>query len=498
MITNGKDIVNGSVLKADVCIVGTGPAGVTLAWQLQNAGYNVLLMEGSRTQVLGSQDYKRDWNDKTLLYAGTATGQFTHNEPEFLIRPNNTYSSGAWERERSYGGTSNHWGGQSRPLDAITLEGRSSDFPAWPVSRAELDPFYAEAAKFCVLETDDFSNQTWEGILGTEAPILNGFETDAYQFMGSGFLNFALRTFPDGKTIGQSNANVVYNATLLDMSIANGSISSLSFGTMTTNTPPTQLGGFTVQASCYVLAMGAVANARQMLLAGIPNDNIGRYFGCHPLAQNYIDYGGNAITVSGSFLNGSQSNYMHGNKSNGQQWKNSNGVTMQARFSPTPDQLVANNIGSCWCYGDTVMGYFFEQAPNPASRITLGTTYDKVFNQKEVVIDWQLSDIDRRTYETTTQLFTEAVQAINPNLTVTCQSWDTILNRFVVNGHHLGTTRMSDTSADGVVDKNLKSHDIGNLFVAGSSVWRTAGIPNPTFSIITFSIRLARHLATLL
>jgi choline dehydrogenase-like flavoprotein len=49
--------------------------------------------------------------------------------------------------------------------------------------------------------------------------------------------------------------------------------------------------------------------------------------------------------------------------------------------------------------------------------------------------------------------------------------------------------------AQGVVDANLKVHSMDNLYVAGSSVFVTAGVSNPTFTIITLSIRLADHLA---
>jgi choline dehydrogenase-like flavoprotein len=52
----------------------------------------------------------------------------------------------------------------------------------------------------------------------------------------------------------------------------------------------------------------------------------------------------------------------------------------------------------------------------------------------------------------------------------------------------------STAPEDGVVDQNLKVHGVDNLYVAGSSVFPTAGIPNPTMTIITLSIRLAEHI----
>jgi len=107
-----------------------------------------------------------------------------------------------------------------------------------------------------------------------------------------------------------------------------------------------------------------------------------------------------------------------------------------------------------------------------------------------------LTDLDENTYNQVTALFREAVKEKNPNSDVITISWEDLKSKAVVNGHHLGTTRMSNSPQDGVVDSNLRSHELDNLYVAGSSVWPSAGISNPTFTIIALAIRLARHLST--
>jgi choline dehydrogenase-like flavoprotein len=56
---------------------------------------------------------------------------------------------------------------------------------------------------------------------------------------------------------------------------------------------------------------------------------------------------------------------------------------------------------------------------------------------------------------------------------------------------------MSHSPADGVVDANSRVHGVGNLFVAGSSVFPTAGYSGPTMMVIALSLRLADHLAGL-
>jgi len=131
MITDGRNIKDGTVIQTRVCIIGSGPAGITLAWQLQQAKIDVTLIEGSRVNT----SYQKSWPDKYLLYNGVSDGLFSTNEREFLVLPYVNHDSSAWERERFYGGTSTHWGGQSRPEDPIDLEARPG-FPGWPASLA--------------------------------------------------------------------------------------------------------------------------------------------------------------------------------------------------------------------------------------------------------------------------------------------------------------------------------------------------------------------------
>jgi len=492
MITNGQDIDNGKIISTQVCIIGSGQAGITAAWLLQKAGLNVTLIDGGGN--FGS-NYQASWPEKTWLYNGVADGLFTNNEPKFLIQPFSGQSSPAWERERVFGGTSAHWGGQSRPLDPIDFEKRPG-FPGWPITRADLDPYYAQAAAFCKLHGDNFSAEYWANLLGDEVPDLEGFNTDIYQFIGSNYLNFATRTF-DGITIGESAANVIVNANLLNIDHDGGVVRSLTVASTKpsadpTKIPPTPDTQFTIKADVYVMACGAVANARQLLLsnAGNESDQVGRYFMGHPIAAyaGIVNFGG------GRFLSDAELRLMNGDTLSGSrpvQWRDENGVTVTGRFSPTAEKQRELGIGSCWFWANYSQ-YYFELAPNPDSRVTLDDSVDPVFGQKQTRITWLLNDVDRNTYTQTTQMFAAAVSARGGS--VSFASWDYLKSQLVVNGHHIGTTRMSADPKDGVVDKNLKVHTLDNLYVAGSSVYASAGISNPTFTIIALSIRLAEHL----
>ena len=58
----------------------------------------------------------------------------------------------------------------------------------------------------------------------------------------------------------------------------------------------------------------------------------------------------------------------------------------------------------------------------------------------------------------------------------------------------MGTTRMSLNTSDGVVDKNCKLHNLKNLYIGGSSVFRTSGSANPGLTNMALSIRLGEYI----
>lgn len=501
MIEDGRKFLDSPPPKTRVCIVGTGPAGITLAWHLLRQGIDVTLLEGSRifnpsgpnAPVQGSYLY----NENTLLYNGESLGLFAKTEKQFLIRPTPQTGTNPSERDRIYGGTSTHWGGQARPLNAITFEKRPG-FPGWPVTRADLDPYYAEASKFLELYGAyygpdgtagyNFTAQFWAKELGLEVADLEGFDADMYQFVPKENLQFQARKV-DGQTIGESNARVILNASLLNIVQQGGRISGLTVGVMDDNREkPGKLGEFNISADVYVLACGAVANARQLLLSDVGNkyDLVGRYLMAHPIAQ-----GADAVSVDPYYLSASERQLLSYQNPGSKYYP----VTLLAGLlTPSAAALQGNRSGSCWFGPGGTDNFYHELLPEYQSRVMLSdTTKDPVFGQPQTKVDWVLNEGEPENFKTLANLFTKAVTAKGGG-PVYIGDWNNVQNRMVFNGHHLGTTRMSATEQDGVVDRNLKLHAVDNLFVAGSSVWASAGISNPTFSIVAFSIRLADHL----
>ena len=510
---NGNTIPDGEVIKTTVCIVGSGPAGITAALQLNKAGIPVLLMEGARPVDMTPSDYFiNSWNDKELLYAGTASGLLDNREPHFLIRPYwtepETKSTPPWERERVFGGTSTHWGRECRPLAPVVFEGRPG-FPSWPITREELDPYYSEASSLLGLEGDYYSDNNIAaynfttafcaekyGVQLNDIVELPNFNIDMYQFAPENRKNFATSEFGGEGTAVDQGVQVILNATLLNIEKTNGTnnnrVTGLHFGTMTDTSPPTKATQFTVQADFYILACGAVANARMLLASDVGNENnlVGRYFMCQPdtgLINPIIFTQGNPTFLSGPT-----------NKLMGSNTPYSNGGSAQGKYVLSDDIAKEHGIGRCWFRSGSNYPLYFEQSPSADSRITLigPDQVDPVFGIPKVNINWSFGEVDQQTFEVNIQLFNESLAQHYPDqdVSISSRSWEEAMTLWAVNGHHIGTTRMSNLPTEGVVDENLKVHSLDNLYVAGSSVFPTAGLANPTMTIIALSARLADHL----
>ena len=61
--------------------------------------------------------------------------------------------------------------------------------------------------------------------------------------------------------------------------------------------------------------------------------------------------------------------------------------------------------------------------------------------------------------------------------------------------HNLGTNRMSEHARDGVVDKWGRTHDIKNLYISDGSQFASSSAANPTLTIVALAIRQAEHIA---
>lgn len=136
-----------------------------------------------------------------------------------------------------------------------------------------------------------------------------------------------------------------------------------------------------------------------------------------------------------------------------------------------------------------------ESAPNPDSRVTLVRKRDAL-GMRRVKLDWRLSALDKRSALRAVEIVgAELGRTGLGRLRLDVSERESGWPADTAGGwHRMGTTRMSDDPKLGVVDRHCRVHGMANLFVAGSSVFPTAGSGTPTLTLVALALRLADHL----
>lgn len=260
MLIDARELPNGHVIACDVCIVGAGAAGITLANALTGRALSVCVLESGDLTAHA---------DTQALYRGEAAGL--------------PYTPLDAARVRYFGGTTNHWSGMCRPLDPIDFEQRDwVPHSGWPFDRATLDPYYAAAQASFALAPVGFDVENWER---PDAPRLE-FAGDAVattMFRLSGPARFG--SLYQERLHAAANVAVYLNANALHVALGEtgGAVDHVAAGCLTGSR-------FRVAAKQFVLAAGGIENPRLLLTSrdvqsrGIGNDNdlVGRYFMDHP------------------------------------------------------------------------------------------------------------------------------------------------------------------------------------------------------------------------
>lgn len=239
----------------DVCVVGAGPAGITLAESLAAQNLDVALMEAGDLEFT---------SESQELYEGDIVGMdyFDLDVP----------------RLRFFGGTSNHWDGRSRSLDPHDFRPHPwHALSGWPVTAAELDPWRAK--------TDEILDLPPRDVFPDE--IVEGAEDDlrSIRFRRSPPTRFNTK-YRDGMA-ASGRITLVVNANLVDLRL-NEALTAVETAVFRSYDPDDT--GFTVRARAFCLCMGGLENprfllnARSQMPAGIGNahDQVGRYFSEHP------------------------------------------------------------------------------------------------------------------------------------------------------------------------------------------------------------------------
>ena len=131
-----------------------------------------------------------------------------------------------------------------------------------------------------------------------------------------------------------------------------------------------------------------------------------------------------------------------------------------------------------------------EQAPDPENRVTLGTELDALGCAK-IKLYWRWNEIDTQSILKVQDILVE--EFAKAGLGRLKLERDRDLPQLILPSihHHMGTTRMSESPRQGVVDANCQVHGVSNLYIASSSVFPTGSYANPTLTIVAMAIRVA-------
>lgn len=505
MHTDARHLENNSVIEGDICIVGAGAAGISMALEFMNTPYKVILLEG------GGFEY----DDKVQeLYEGKTTGQ--HYFPLKSIRLH------------YFGGTTGHWAGWCAEFDEIDFKKRDwIPLSGWPITLNDVKPFYPRAQKYVEVENGDFTVDYWHEKDNTLQPFpLNENKVWSKMWQFSPPTRFGNK-YKDA-IVKAKNIHLYTYANLVDIT-ANENVSEIKSVTVKNYADKQH----TVKAKHFILACSSVQNARILLAAnkqapkglGNDNDHVGRYFMEHleiktsslwladpaDVKLYMVEFGVTKARAELAISEQMQTKYK----------------TLNGTSSLSPLEIAQNQAAfiEVWTNEKDAMNKTLkklhsdssntklnipkgfkayqlftrmEQSPNPNSRVTLDTEKDSL-GMPRAQLNWQLTPLEKHSLRMINSVIGQEVGRASMGRVKLYDylqdEADETWPSFTGGGwHHMGTTRMSADPRQGVVDENCKVHNIANLHVAGASCYVTAGAVNPTLTLIALTIRLSDHL----
>ena len=532
--------------ETDVCIIGTGPAGVTLARELAKSKLRICLLEAGRQKP-----------DPVIADLNAGEVESPHGYlPE-------TLSVG---RRRQLGGTSNIWrhelhGRRGKflrcvPLDEVDFERRDwIPLSGWPFSRRELAPYYERAHRVCGIGPFGWTADAWQRQSDASPPWhTKAFESGVAQFgEASVFTQDSLRELSQCANVSILSRSVLLR---LQCDVRPEVISAAEV---------LQPDGsrLRVQASRFVLAAGGIENARILLLhtappnggSGNQHDMVGRCFMDHPSialgtllpssadlydrASFYDLHNTNILPIMGilklrpevlrreKLLNACAVLVPHFRNLS---WnlpaviqelaaKGPRFVlrrvfrhkNIHASIEDSSEHLSLRRRLLERYYTERRSGWsrlsqkarrfkaigirsLVEQSPDPANRIVLSDALDQL-GQRRVKLFWKWNALDLYSLRRTQEIFRHEFATAGMGIFTPAKTSAIGQPIAFSSPHHfMGSTRMHPDPRQGVVDANCRVHGLHNLFIAGSSVFPTGGFANPTLTLLALALRLADHL----
>lgn len=482
-----NELPDGEVLTASICVIGGGAAGISIAMEFIGSGIDVTVLES------GGFEYDDDIHQLTT---GENVGLHYYDLDT--------------ARLRYFGGSTNHWAGQSCPLEHNDFLPRHwvAD-SGWPITYAAFAEYLPRAERLCKLTQPPPDGSFWG--LREEMP--------AFPLEEGGFVPVVFRYPEPVFSFGVDYRRILDRAEeircLLHANVLR--INSDAAGNRVTHLDLATLGGkrLRMEARTVILAAGGIENCRLLLLSGPEggdrpgpglgnmHDMVGRFFMEHP---NY-DTGLVQLTSESRYLADALTSF------------GSESVRLDFRLSPEQQaqKEILNHsaflrrvreqdmLDRAWNrISKAVFGSYelllrlrvrLEHAPSPDSRVTLADQID-VFGQPRARLSLRMGELETRTVQAVSESFARALGlAEQGRMRIEFDPADTgWMSEVGWQYHHCGGTRMHADPRKGVVDANCRVHGLANLYVAGSSIFPTSGHANPTVNLLAFALRLADHL----
>ena len=521
-------------LEADLIVIGAGAAGITLALEFVGTAHKVLLVESGGLELDA---------DTQELDQGDVIGM--------------AYEPLESARARYFGGTTNMWTGWCKPLHPVDLQPRPAlALAGWPIGFDELEPYYRRAQPLMDAGPYEYNVGYWRRTAGPVDDLTaEGLEMTFWQ--KSPPVRFGQRHLETLRAAANVTVLLNANLTGIVIASDGAVIDSVELRSLAGKSA-TARGHRFVLACGGLENPRLLLCAAQSHPRGLGNDHdlVGRFFMEHPhwdvgtiyptdpygLVDRYYNHvsDGRAQRVAWSFTAAEQERLGVTNccVALEVQAYQENGVTAAARVwddiqrgrlpSEMARQVLAilGDIGGIsqsawrkfWLHrqvnrppSELRLQVVLDARPDPSSRVTLGPKRDAL-GMSRLQLDWWLGEADERSMSLLAQRVAGELTRLrygrvrlHPALQDPAGGWARAGNLIgqdltadapvmEISWHHIGTTRMAASPSEGVVDGNCRVHGTANLYVAGSSVFPTAGNANPTLTIVALALRLGDHL----
>ncbi|MFT4096959.1 MAG: GMC oxidoreductase [Rhodoblastus sp.] len=526
----------------ETCIVGSGPAGITLALELAARGRPSLILESGGATASAAQE----------LSEAEIVDPAAHDDMSIAVA-------------RRFGGASNLWGGRCTPLDPCDFEPRPfAQGEGWPIGYDDIAPYYARACWYAACGEPIF-----------DAPM-PGVSTTGVEFSFETIERASNRPKMQkahGRALAASSlVDIRLGATVVDFDIAqSGAIEAAIVAGPDGRRRK-------VVADRFVIAAGGLESTRLLMIAqrrrpamfGGGDGPLGRYYMGHIIGEIAdIVFRDGRFDEAFDILRDGRGSYTRRRFTPSLALQQEQGLpnicfwpvvppiadprhgsgalsaVALALSTPVlkdillPEAIRIRHVGAqvgwaphlrnvlsdaprtagfltgfAWrryLASERIPAYFVrnramryglsyhcEQSPRADSRVTLTDAVDKL-GAPRLRVDLRFSREDAEGVARAHACLVDWLRRSNiaevhyrqPE----ARNVDAVVARMSHGTHQIGTARMGATRADGVVDRNLRCFDAPNLFVASSAVFRTSGQANPTLSIIAFAVRLAEYLA---